>query len=80
MRLLILVFLGYLLYRVVRKFIGQGKWQVGGSASDAIDEMVQDPSCKTYIPMREALTRTIDGKRYYFCSEECADKFEKEAL
>jgi len=39
--------------------------------------MVQDPECKTYIPVDQAHIRVINGKRYYFCSEECAELFEK---
>ena len=37
-----------------------------------IDEMVQDPLCKTYIPLRESVKRTIDGQELFFCSDACA--------
>ncbi len=45
---------------------------------DAVDEMVQDPFCKTYIPLRSAQRKVIQGQEYFFCSKECADSFEKE--
>ena len=40
-----------------------------------VDEMVQDPVCRVYIPKREALTAQITGTTYYFCSKECLEKF-----
>jgi len=46
---------------------------------NVIDEMVQDPFCKTYIPKREAVKRVIGGKEILFCSKECADRFESGA-
>ncbi len=79
MRLLIFAILAYLLYRVGKavfrssKEIDRGK-KVGG----VIDEMVQDPLCKTYIPKRESVKRVIEGSGYFFCSKNCADKFEQE--
>ena len=46
--------------------------------SGVIDEMVKDPFCDTYIPVRDAKRRVINGREYFFCSEACADKFQKE--
>lgn len=80
-RLIILVFLIYLLYRVVRRYLGPGQRGQGtyneGTGMGAVDEMVQDPMCKTYIPRRDAHKRVINGITYFFCSSECADRFEK---
>jgi YHS domain-containing protein len=77
-RLLIVAGLAYLLYRLVRGAMGSygkiSRQKPGG----VIDEMVQDPQCKTYIPRREAKKRVIGGKTYFFCSEDCADTYEKE--
>jgi YHS domain-containing protein len=78
MRLLIFAFLAYLLYRVIKGVLSSGQRPIRRNDRGTIDEMVQDPLCKTYIPLRDALTRTIGGKEYFFCSSECADKFEKE--
>jgi YHS domain-containing protein len=79
MRILILLLLGYLLYRVVRRYLtgGQTVRQQGGNEG-SIDEMVQDPVCKTYVPLREAEKRVFGGETYYFCSTDCADEFEKQ--
>lgn len=79
MRLLIFAFLAYLLYRVIKGVLSSGQRPVSRDERVIIDEMVQDPVCKTYIPLRDALRKTIAGKEYFFCSRECADKFEKES-
>ena len=78
LRLLVLVALGYLLYRVVKSFLPPSRKLNKIRSNGVIDEMVQDPQCKTYIPRREAQRKVIDGKEYFFCGKECADKFEKE--
>ena len=75
MRLIILAILLYLLYRVLRSYLGKAKpldrRQGGGEVSD----MVQDPVCKTFIHVRDAEKRVINGQTYYFCSKECAEQF-----
>jgi len=49
--------------------------RVWSSGAAAVDEMVQDPVCKIYIPKRQALTATVGGTTYFFCSKECLEKF-----
>jgi len=79
MRLLILIFLAFLLYRVVRKYMPPLGQKTEHSAGDGpVAEMVQDPSCMTYIPRRSAQRKVVGGKEFFFCSKECAEKFEKE--
>jgi len=39
------------------------------------EELVQDPSCQTYILKRSAVKRRIAGKDYYFCNPECLRKY-----
>ena len=43
--------------------------------SGAINEMVQDPVCKVYVPKNSSLSLKAEGTVYYFCSKECMDKF-----
>jgi YHS domain-containing protein len=38
-------------------------------------EMVQDPNNGVYIPKTEAIKKTINGKEYYFSSEESAENY-----
>ncbi len=77
----LIVFLGLvLLYHVVRTLIRSA---VGAYRTDARkgdrrvlgEEMVQDPECRTYVVKERALTRMVGGKRFYFCSDDCAGKY-----
>jgi len=78
LRLVIIVILIYILYRLIRGFFVQSGKISRGRADGVIDEMVQDPFCKTYIPRREAVRRVLENKEIFFCSKECADRFEAE--
>ena len=79
MRLLIFIFLAFLLYRVVRRYLRLGVQKTEQRADGGpVDEMVQDPSCMTYIPKRTAYRKVIAGREFFFCSRECAEKFERE--
>ena len=78
MRLLIFILLAYVLYRLVRGLFRSGEKLNKSENGGAIDEMVQDPCCKTYIPLRDAQRRIIEGREYFFCSKECADTCKKE--
>jgi len=77
MRFLILIFLGYLLFRIIRGVLGSGRRVEKSEDGGPIDEMVQDPYCKTYIPLRDAKRHIIKGTELFFCSKECAEKFKK---
>ena len=38
---------------------------------------VKDPVCgTTFEPARAAVTADLSGRRYYFCSARCKEKFE----
>jgi YHS domain-containing protein len=78
MRLLIFAALAYLIYRIFRHYLNFGDKTRKTENSGVIDEMVRDPFCDTYIPVRDAKRRIINGREYFFCSEACADKFQKE--
>ncbi|TFG76801.1 MAG: YHS domain-containing protein [Chrysiogenales bacterium] len=43
----------------------------------AIEEMVQDPVCGTYVPAGQALPLTREKETFYFCSDECREKFKQ---
>ena len=78
LRLIILAILIYILYRLVKGYFKQGREIPRGRADGVIDEMVQDAYCKIYIPRRQAVRRVHEGNEIFFCSEECADRFEAE--
>lgn len=79
LRLVIIIVFAYLLYRLFKGLLGQKKEAPRKKPVGVIDEMVQDPFCKTYIPRREAYRRVLGGEEILFCSKECADKFEEQA-
>ncbi len=82
-RLALLFLLAYLFFQIVKwvfSLLGGGQELKRGRGEEkVIDEMVQDPACKTYIPRREAIRKVVRGQEYFFCSQECARKFEAEA-
>jgi YHS domain-containing protein len=47
------------------------------SAEQVPTEMVMDPNNGVYIPKSEAIKKTINGKEYYFSSEQSAEEFIK---
>ncbi len=79
-RLLVGLFLGYLVYKVVKK-VGQsiGLWPQSPQTMERRepDVLVQDPVCQTFIPRKEALKSEKDGKVYFFCSEGCLKRFQR---
>jgi YHS domain-containing protein len=49
----------------------------GVDGQPATDVMVKDPVCGTYVPMRDAIRKTIGGQSLYFCSQECLSAYKK---
>ncbi len=78
LRLIIIVAALYLLYRILKGKLVQKHRPVDQTRGEIIDELVQDPNCKLYIPSRSSVKRVIEGRTFCFCSEECAKKFLEE--
>jgi uncharacterized protein len=78
MRYLILAIALYILYRVVRGVLRIGRGEPKEQEGGVVEELVQDAQCKVYVPRRDSVERIIGGRQYFFCSEECAKKFELE--
>jgi YHS domain-containing protein len=38
-------------------------------------ELKKDPVCGTFISTSTAIQKRVSGETYYFCSEDCRDKF-----
>ncbi len=79
-RILILFGVGYLVYRVLKGLmtLGPGRGVREADEGAQVDEMVQDPQCRTYVPLRDAYKKTIGGRKVYFCSRECAERYDVE--
>lgn len=78
-KLLIIVGVGYLLYRALQSWMSpdlRSKKNVPGPAAGRIDDvMIKDPYCKAYFPRRDAVHLNLDGTDLYFCSKECRDQY-----
>lgn len=80
LRLFIIIFLLYILYRLLtgpRKKRVHDKKQ-GAAAGGAVqDVLVEDPVCHTYIPKGQAVQLHHDKQMFYFCSNKCCEMFLK---
>lgn len=81
-RLLILVVLLYIAWRLIRNLIrekieteAEKRQKKGADGAKIQDVLVEDPVCHTLIPKHQAVRLRQDGKTYYFCSDKCCDKF-----
>ena len=73
-RILILGFLFYLLFRLLTG----GKKRVektDNSGPPSHDVLVEDPVCKVCVPKQQAVVLKEDDETIYFCSLECREKF-----
>ncbi len=86
-RIIFFIILVYIFLKVLRKLFlkpGQSKTRINSSTlfgynnTKPIDEMVQDPICKVYVPKKDSLTAVRSGATYYFCSRQCLEKFKSE--
>ncbi len=80
MRLLILIAIVYLVYRLVKSWMMKNLPSTGNTISDRTtseidDVMVKDPYCEVYFPKRKGVHLRTDGEDLYFCSQECRGKY-----
>lgn len=79
MRILILILLVYLGYRVLKAIVMSGTTghppQDRESLRMVDDVMVKDPLCDTYFPKKDGIKTVIQGETLYFCSEKCRDEY-----
>jgi hypothetical protein len=78
-RLLILVILGFLVFRVAKAWFGssgrQGRVSGPQSLRPVDDEMVKDPQCGAYFPLSKGYGLTFQGEDLYFCSSDCRQRY-----
>ena len=78
-RLLLVAGLLIVLYFVLRSAIRELKGKKDPEqALPGKGEMLQDPVCRTYVPREHAVSASIGGQTYYFCSQDCAQTFRKQ--
>lgn len=74
-RLIVILILLGILYWMVKRAFFPPKRRAGGS-QEIGEEMIQDPVCGCYIPKSQAFTLSHQGKKLYFCSRECSQKYQ----
>ena len=72
------IFLAYRVFKWALKLLDTGKSDPlirGDHPKPAVDDLVKDPVCGVYVPVRTAISTTADGKQVYFCSENCRKRY-----
>lgn len=72
-RLLLLAIVGFLAYTVVNalKRALQRPTAPPPEKTGQGEEMVKDPECGIYVSRGDSISALVQGKRQYFCSEQC---------
>jgi YHS domain-containing protein len=80
LKLVIGIVVLYVLYKLIRR----GSQAVGAkpgpakiNTQDAGEELVEDPQCRAYVPVSQAVCTQLDGKKVYFCSQKCMEQYRK---
>jgi hypothetical protein len=73
----LLIALIYILYRLFRPARTRSVPKGGPSDVPREEVMVQDPSCRAFIPRSQALEFRSGEEVIYFCSAECRDRYLK---
>lgn len=82
-KLLLFVLFCYVIYALLtslfRPLLGKAPQRPGAEAnrSGSGEAMVKDPECGTYLPVGDAIKKTISGQECYFCSNECLEKYKE---
>jgi len=74
LRLLILVLL---IAGVAWVMMRRGQAVPRSSGGGTVRPLVQDPVCKTFVPKETAVVVRKGDTDHYFCSRECAERFER---
>ncbi len=75
-KIILYAFLAYIVYWLYRFFKAVNKGTQPRRVSKRQSGiMVKDEMCNTYLPKEDALKANYAGKDYYFCSNECRQKF-----
>jgi YHS domain-containing protein len=75
-RILLLALAIYLIRRFMTAFLRKaGRPGTGNTAGRPANHMVKDPVCGMYLDSRLAVSLNKAGDVFYFCSEECKEKF-----
>jgi YHS domain-containing protein len=75
-RIILFAFIAYIIYKFLRLYQSLSRKSKNNPAPKQISGlMVKDEICNTYLPKEDAIKEIREGKEYYFCSQECRQKF-----
>jgi uncharacterized protein len=75
-RIIIYALIAYVIYLVIKSYQSLKKSKKASQKPNSKPGiMVKDEVCNTYLPKEEAIKEIYKGKEYYFCSNECRQKF-----
>jgi YHS domain-containing protein len=73
-RLVIYLIILAVVYWVIKRALFPPKRKMTPPKETA-EELVQDPVCQCYIPKSQSYALSFRGKKLFFCSEECYNKY-----
>lgn len=79
-RIVLVAVIIWLLYRLIYNWFKKpektaDEGQASIAKDESLQEMVQDPVCKVYLPRQQAIELKLARGSHFFCSEECREKF-----
>lgn len=78
-RFLIVGLLLYIGYRFIISLTSAKKPPVKpGGRRDPVEETHRDPVCGVYVSEEDAVIGRHDGRRHYFCSMNCLEKYREQ--
>lgn len=82
MKVLIILIMIFVIYRVLKKMIldpmksDTSPYPLEKNRTDSADDlMIKDPECGVYFPQRQGITLKANGETLYFCSDKCRDDY-----
>jgi YHS domain-containing protein len=77
MRALMLLALIVVVVLVVARLPAVWRARLPAPSARTRDELVKDPVCQTYVLMSRAIRSEAGGAPLFFCSRECAARFQR---
>jgi YHS domain-containing protein len=75
LKILIWVLLGYIVYLMIKGRTGKKEIPKEPPAGE---ETHRDPVCGVYLTEKDAVIGRLEGKRVFFCSMSCLEKFQEQ--